>query len=1098
MNQPLAGASSRHATHLALPFDFHRLPGDAPNFQTYVFSLPAVAGEDRAARLTATFAALLARYSGQAALALRASRPNGTDGKRSSELFLLDTSQATTARELIELASAALDAAVKIPQQSPAQAAFDSAGGRAAIAWLDASFDAPAPKIDGLEDADLTLALGQNGHAAFVFDAGLFKPSSVERFAGHLTTLLTQLDLNLDQPTPSLPLFSPAEAAWLDSVCDGGPRTLPESALVHARFEQHAAIRAEAIALRFREQTLSYRELNQRANQFAAHLIERNIGANDRVVVCVEPSFEIAIALFGILKAGAIYVPLDPTYPRARKHVILDDVAPKLVVTQAHLQSSGDFDGFPSWSLADLAKPELARTNNPAREIAPDQPAYVYYTSGTTGAPKGVLGTQANLRHYLQSAERRYGLDERDVMPAIARFSFSISMFELLLPLCAGGTLIILERDHVLDPARMARTLSEVSIFHAGPSLLRGLTAYIRRHYSSFEAFARVRHASSGGDMVPPELLETLREIFVNAEVFVIYGCSEISCMGCTYPVPRDRPISKTYVGRPFEGVIVRVLDDAGRVLPAGIVGEIHFAGAGLTHGYLNRPELTAEKFVTREGKRFYRTGDRGRLSEDGWLEILGRNDFQIKLRGMRVELAEVEHALRHAPGVREAVAAAKESADGEKILVAYYVPDVVNGTNGPEKTARVAAIRQHLSAHLPDYMQPSAYVELSALPLNHNLKVDRRALPDLREEDLRSASSVDLREPQTNTEKTLAAIWQRALGVRKVGLDDNFFELGGHSMLAVTMSLELEEALGVRLEGMDLLREPLEILAAICDARLGVATETRARARPAPLPESLEVFHFGRDRNLYGVLRGSARDAERAALICAPVGQEQVRARFVLTRLAKGLARRGVPTMIFDYFGTGDSLGESRDASIARWLGDIRAAHSELEQRTNGARVSAIGARLGALLLCQAATHLEFERIALWDPVTSGAELERQLDAMHRRYLRGIAELRFWRWPRFTTEHERLGLIYSETAWRELHGLRLAPLLREQRAAIHWLETAEPTRAARLVRETGSAQTRIEQLDVDCGWQDVARLEDVLPDTHISERLIDLITESK
>ncbi|HTA90521.1 MAG TPA: amino acid adenylation domain-containing protein [Polyangiaceae bacterium] len=1049
-------------------------------------------------RIVAAFAALLARYSEQSSIVLAVARRNAAPTSREQPLLALEIDNGTTIRALLERTEHALSAAAA--PGAPLAASVDSAAGSAAIAWLDADSSDP---VHSSRDADLTLAIGTNaGRAAFVFDAALFKPSSIARFAGHLQTLLTHLHSNLDERALALPLLSSEEQAWLESVCDGKARTSMTSALVHQRIESHARTTPDAIALRFRDARLSYGELNQRANQIAHFLRAQGVGAGSHVVVCVEPSFDIVLALLGILKAGAVYIPLDPGYPRARKGVILEDTNPKLVITQPHLLSSGDFEGFTTLTLADLPV-ELGDSQNMELEIAPSQPAYVYYTSGTTGTPKGVLGTHANLLHYVDSAEERYAINARDVMPALARFSFSISMFELLSPLVAGGTLLILEREHVLDPERLARTLSEVTIFHAGPSLLRGLTSYIRRHYASFEAFARVRHASSGGDMVPPELLETLREIFVNAEVFVIYGCSEISCMGATYPVPRGRALTKTYVGRPFDDVLVRLLDGTGQVLPAGIVGEIHFAGSGLTHGYLNRPELSAEKFVTIGGRRFYRTGDRGRLSEDGWLEILGRNDFQTKLRGMRVELAEVEYVLRLAPGVREAVASARDTADQEKILVAYFVAERANGARACEKSARISAIRQYLSAHLPDYMVPAVYVELEALPLNHNLKLDRRALPQPREEDLRAGSAMRLREPHSASEKRLAEIWQRALGVKDIGLDDNFFELGGHSMLAVTMGLEVEEALGVRLDGMDVLREPLEILAAICDRQPGCAPSTVAQARPSSprATERVEVFHFGRDRSLYGVLHGQPVGAARAALICPPVGQEHVRARFVLTRLAKRLARAGLPTLMFDYFGSGDSLGRGGDASIARWLTDIEAARLELGRRASGARVSAFGVRLGALLLCQAtARSASFDKLVLWDSVQSGAEFAREQSALHRRYLRSIAELRLFRRPRLlhrdaTSGRELLGTTYSESAWRELQTLSLTPLINQQRAPIHRLETSGRGRVEQALSKLG-AERRFEHLDFDCGWQDVARIEDIIADRQISERLTAMVME--
>ncbi len=840
---------------------------------------------------------------------------------------------------------------------------------------------------------------------------------------------------------------------------------------VHGRFELQARATPDAIAVRFKDESLTYAELNGRANQLAHYLRGQGIDAEDRVVVAVEPGFEIVVALLAILKAGATYVPLDPSYPAGRIQTIVEDIQPKLLVTHSRVTPDLPTKGVTTLEL-DRAQSSLQQLSTDNHEIssAPDQTAYVFYTSGTTGAPKGVMASQQNLASYIGLAQERYGFNRADVAPALARFSFSISLFELLSPLAAGGTLLVLERAHVLDFARLSQTLQGVTFFHAGPSLLRGLLGYLEQHYQDLSVFDGVRHASSGGDLVPVEVLEGLRDTFRRAEVFVIYGCSEISCMGCTYPVPRDVPLLKTYVGKAFQGVTARVVDEQLREVPRDEVGEVLFAGPGVVKGYLNRPELVAEKFVQLDGERFYKTGDRGRVGADGWLELLGRSDFQIKLGGIRIEPGEIEHHLRKAPGVENGVVVARELAAGQKALVAYVV---VRADEKTSSAQRAAALRGYLSQQLPDYMLPSFYVELAALPLNHNLKIDRKALPELPPAATPIARSQPLPEPESDTERHLAALWQRALRGAPVGPQDTFFDLGGTSMLALQLMADVERELGVTLNGLELLREPLGVLAALCEQRAGKSQ--RARAVAPPPPEPFEVFHFGPDNSLYGVLHGPHAAARCAVLVCAPLGQEALRAHFVLQRAARRLGAAGIPVLRFDYYGFQDSLGETKDGSCSRWEADIVAAYEELARRTHATRVVAIGARLGATLLCAAAPRLKLSKVVMWDPVERGADYVAQLERAHQEQLRARPSIGA-RWRLLLARgtgrgrRELLGSCYSEQTLGELRSLQLPA----------------PT----------STSAAVARLHTQSDWLESSHLEDMLPDVGISQRLVEMVGE--
>ena len=562
--------------------------------------------------------------------------------------------------------------------------------------------------------------------------------------------------------------------------------------MVHHRFEVVARAQPRAIAAVFQDDFITYGELSERSSRLAQWLVKNGVGRNVAVGVCVKPSLEILIALLAIWKAGGIYFPIDPTHPEFLIKGMLQEVAPAVVLTTSSLSLL--VAGYPAlcfdseWGRVSDYPPEV-----PASGLRPEDAAYLIYTSGTTGKPKGVVATHANVIHYIGSASAMYGFEGRDVFSSLARYTFSISLFELLSPICCGGQLRLLDRNDVLTPERLVSAIDEVTVMHAGPSLLGSLFRHLRSTGANATTFPRMRHASSGGDIVSPLIMEEMKHFFPNAELYVIYGCTEISCMGTTFAIPRDVQLSRAFIGKPFANVSLKVLGTDRQSVPTGDVGEIAISGNGIVHGYLERPELTRERFVELEGSRCYLTGDMGRVHPDGNVEILGRRDFQVQIRGIRVELVGIETTIMALQLATQCAVLAAPADDGEARLIAFVVKPNI---------ADAATFRRLVGERLPDYMLPHHVVVLDALPLTANGKLDRNQLLALpwQKHLMPSGPTTSKDLPANAMEQEIAAVFTEVLRRSDLGVNENFFDLGGDSLLAVITLEAITKRTGIAL----------------------------------------------------------------------------------------------------------------------------------------------------------------------------------------------------------------------------------------------------------------------------------------------------------
>jgi amino acid adenylation domain-containing protein len=595
-----------------------------------------------------------------------------------------------------------------------------------------------------------------------------------------LQSLVNALD---DAPETSLQSLEvlPAEErrqvlyGWNDTAAE-----YPKHKCVHQIFEEQVARTPDAIAVIFEEQRLSYAELNRRANQLAHHLRGLGVQPDDRVALCLERGFSMIIAILAVLKAGGAYVPLDPTYPAGRLRFVLDGSEPVALLTQTNLAERCAQDSALPVLLLDadsLAWQYQPDTNIGLAELSPDHLAYVIYTSGSTGSPKGVMVQHQSVVNRVLLMQRSYGLDECDVVLHKASYTFDVSVWEIIAPLCAGSRLVIALPQRQGDPEYLIDVVQRDSITMIDfvPALLQ---AFLEQ--ANVRNCSSLRHVFCGGEALPTSLLRRFYAKGLDAVLHNMYGPTEATVDATAWTCPAEfSEFRSVPIGKPIANTQIYILDAHGEPAPIGVAGELYIGGAGVARGYLNQLELTAERFLkdpfaAKSGARMYKTGDLGRWLPDGNIEFVGRNDFQVKLRGFRIELGEIEARLAQHPAVREAVVLVREER-----LAAYLV------ATDTQLIPDAEMLRSHLSATLPDYMVPAAYVSLDALPLTANGKLDRNALPA---PEVHAYSTKAYEEPQGETELLLARIWTDLLNIERAGRQDNFFELGGHSLLAVTL----------------------------------------------------------------------------------------------------------------------------------------------------------------------------------------------------------------------------------------------------------------------------------------------------------------------
>ncbi|MGV3772896.1 MAG: non-ribosomal peptide synthetase [Verrucomicrobiales bacterium] len=633
------------------------------------------------------------------------------------------------------------------------------------------------------------------------FNTDLFEKATVEGWLKRLEILLQGMAANRELRLPQLPLLASEERKTILETWNATARDYPRNESIHQLFEAQVAKSPEAIAVVYGERSMTYRDLNARANQLAHRLQKMRVGYQSYVGLFMERSPEMLVGMLGILKAGGAYVPLDSNYPKERLAFMVEDAQLPVIITQESLAE------FLPASNATLLRLDTEWESISAESrhvlttpVTSDDLAYVIYTSGSTGQPKGVAVPHRGVIRLVVNTDY-VELGPADRIAQASNASFDAATFEIWGALLNGAKLVGISKDTALSPAEFARELKEQSI----STLFLTTALFNQLAHEVPGVFQSVKQLLFGGEAVDPKWVRAVLEYQPPRRLLHVYGPTENTTFSTWHLVKEVAEGAQTIpIGKPIANSSAYILDKNLNPVPAGVPGEVYTGGDGLARGYLHRPEVTAEKFVPNPfgpvGSRLYKTGDLGKFTPNGEIEFVGRIDHQVKIRGFRIELGEIESALARHPNVSNAIVLVREDIPGEKRLVGYLTPKT-------KPAPATTELREYLNQSLPDYMVPTAFVAMESFPLTPNEKVDRKALPapDLNRPDL----AKNFLAPRDATEQQLARIWEQILGVQPIGIADNFFELGGHSLLAVRLFSQVEKVFGRKLPLATLFRAP-------------------------------------------------------------------------------------------------------------------------------------------------------------------------------------------------------------------------------------------------------------------------------------------------
>jgi amino acid adenylation domain-containing protein len=662
-----------------------------------------------------------------------------------------------------------------------------------------AATDHALPDLAAQFDLALEARERPDGHLSLsvIYAAELFEPDTIERMAGHYVAILRALAERPEQPVGDIELLGAPEQARLAQWGVNTHRE-PQPEPVHRMIERQARTQPEATALLFADESLSFAELNLRANRVAHRLIALGVGPEVLVGIAMERSVEMVVAILGVLKAGGAYVPLDPEYPAERLAYMVQDSGIELLLTQRSLVDC--VPGRRALTVLEIDGTDFSAEadSDPQVALHIENLAYVIYTSGSTGKPKGAAIRHGALHSCMVWMQNIYQLTRADTVLHKAPFGFDVSVWELFWPMTSGARLVVANPGDHRDPARLVALIQrhQITTLNFVPSMLQAFLAH-----KGIETSTRLRHIICGGEAMPSETQKETLERLHGAGLQNLYGPTETT-IHVTHWACRNDGQSQVPIGKPISHTSTHVLDADLNLVPQGVAGELYLGGISLARGYLQRAGLSAERFVadpfdsSEGGGRLYRTGDLVRWNGEGQLEYLGRIDHQVKIRGFRIELGEIEAQLLAQPAVREAVVVAKEGPAGAR-LVAYLAAHA-------GQLIDTAVLKERLSQVLPDYMVPRAFAVLDSLPLNANGKVDRKALPEPA-----LASELAYEAPQGHVAQTIAGVWSEVLQVAQVGLHDNFFDLGGHSLLLIRAHRLLEDRLQAAIPVVNLFKYP-------------------------------------------------------------------------------------------------------------------------------------------------------------------------------------------------------------------------------------------------------------------------------------------------